>query len=1104
MVDTPPTWKDRAESYKRAETKWNRKASPDLALISEICRESSIPALEAGLLALVPLAQHNQLGGKEKDVLTLLFKQINTTKPSMKASIKKIFNYLAQTNAELLVQLSISPITGKNPKVASESLKVLVESPTEETLPYLFEHILPLAAYLFAHGTGSVREEATRLFQILAEKDPERVDEATQMLRPVQVKEIFQPRVVQATTASSAAATTTAASTSTNPTTTTASSTNPIPPQTTPTTTTSSTNSIPPQSNPTTTTTSQPNPIPPQPNSIPSQSKSTLASKPQKIIPLPNNFFERFTATDWKERLVSEELSDLLGDKGDKTLSPVDTVAVIDAALKRVTESNIKVFIAVLSVIRKCLSKSVPEGLVKELIKKMGKRLKDKKEQVYQAVGLVISRALEVYFVASFDEVVLLLKTEKSSRSRILPILITALDNVQESDISRSEVLPLIIECCNESSPETRNLAAAALALIFCKRGDPSSLAEIEALGVERMVAQKALARLDELFQQKEAEITQIVDSLCEEIRNTTITQDQAPSPAIPATPIKMHPANNNEIESSPLITRAQTPIGIASTPLNTTQYQTNSTPPNSSHPNHTIPPNSTHSNPILTHSNPILTQEALNNCPGPYNNSIPCTSILAFIESGYLIPVEITELVDRLGRDAMADIRIISILQHVGIPEGELKRVADKLATLTCADVQTKVQIEALRARIERALGERTLFEEKCARAALMEKLATGLAVSEEEILNVLTSLSRRSLILREDEARLVIQAAVQAEYRRIPEIMETIFPLSKTLSICTELATDMPGALSFLLSLVEKCQGLSYAPIEKSLAQPGFIALLERINTPTAWKILGLVKTGSVPPTASPCPKRFRAAQEDIDINGLLNDIIDQDTEKAKSSLERLDLATTDNLTSLIESASTLVNVLLLQLNDVLSSGVNTHPSTAVILRILKRVGASERFLAALDAGTLLSLTSDYIMIVTGQMPRGLPAPESIRKECGESLIKICTTGPCAAMFKIYMTLLSSRYKEEKVREVLVKLVWKHSKVSIGFLGDKKIVTSLIASLNTFYSTVKGEVTSDPLISKVLHLHLIEILKYYGEEFVRLFKVSGPVLTQIQSLAG
>ncbi|KAI5171396.1 hypothetical protein NEFER03_0755 [Nematocida sp. LUAm3] len=1025
------TWKERAEKYKSLEKQWKQKKPVDYKDILGICKETLIPAVEAGLCALVPLAEQKRLQEREREVLTLLFKHITTNKPTVKEALKKLFHYLGESHSEQVVLQALPYLKEKNPKIVTETIKVLHEDIfKEESAEFLLSHMLPLCEFFFSHGSGAVREEATRLFQMLRKVFPEQVDHAISTLRPAQIKEIC----TNANTHTPSSAHTPTVST-------TPSSMHTPPVSTTLTGTTTPTNTL--TNMPTNTLTSSGVGHPsgnvvagkvvghPSGNCAGSVVVAGSVVGNVSVTPLPSGFFSSFSSALWKDRLVVEELNEKLGERG--VLSVEDSVAFLEASSKKYMESNNKVFIAMLLVMEKVLSKKISESQVREIVRNIGKRLKDKKVSSY--VSQVILKAFSIYPITALEETLLLLRKEKAAKCKSLLILSEALFHVPESNLL-CEVKSEVIEACRDGSSETRNQAAICLSVVLFREETYPSLTEIEELGVEKILAQKVLTYLEELPQRKEKEIEEIVESLCEEIRSTTIINEFSRS--IPATPIK------NDLKNDLII------APLLSTPI------------------------------IATRSS----EEQLGN------------PLWLYILRGTLPGTERMQLIRILGEDHMQDNRVISILAQIEIPKEEHKMLLEKLNLLSenfLGKPYAKFSLEALKGKLEKE--ESSIFLEKCKRAALMERLFSDLPVPEEEILSLISSLSKKSIIIREEEAKVLIKRSAEEDYGKVLEKIDEIFPLSKTLPICVELAEESPHFLQILLFFLERSKTLPCAPVNPFSLH--FLSFLEKVNNSTSRRILELSQT-----PLSPAPKRIRLAKPEEDVNSLLNDIIDQDPIRAHKSLEKLDAVTQENIHLLMESASTLVNVLLLQLNDALSSGA-PEKSSLRIIAILKRVSSSEMFLSNLDTGTLLSITSDYIMIVTGQMPRGTSSPESIRKECGETLLKLCASAPPSSVFKIYMSLLCNRYKEEKVREVLVKLIWKHSKLSARSMRDKKVASSLLSSLNGFYSAFQGDLSLDPLISKVLHLHLIEMLKIYREELPKAFKLSGVLLMQISNLS-
>lgn len=1043
MADLQGTWKERLEEYKKAEIKWKTGKGIDIKIVEQICKETSIPALEAGLSAVALLAEKNLLGERTKEVVAAVFKHIASTKPSMKNAIKKIVKGVGRKNAEIIIAYAVQHLKDKNPKVVVESIKVLSEDlPLPEVYEQLFVEVLPLSSYLFAHGTGAVREEAVGLFQILAEKDPERVGEAVQSLRPVQIKEIFQPRaqkqpqVVDLEPAEPV---------------------RPAEPKKT---------LSPDRAIKRTARSEEVKPEQKQPKIEQKQPKQPNQPKQPKptntqIISLPKGFFDRFASADWKERVAVIEEIDKLLDKEGKRFTPQECVAVINAVLKKSKESNNKVFIASMDAVRVIVKRcGIHEGLGKECIKVLGKRLKDRKEQVSQAVFYTLKEIAEVHPLSTICEVQQLLTEEKASRAQSLRLIEEIVGGISKDSEETQGIVTSVVECCSDSSPEVRAAACSCLAVLLSRREESISQQEIEGLGIEKLLAAKIHKQTEILLQKKEEEVSRIVDSLCEEIRNTTITYENR---SLIATPIKQQ--GSADMTASPVI--AHIPDNsFASVPGNEEKQ-------------------------IKKQLNQI----------NQIKNAETSTGIVEYVKNGIITTQEVLEIVCLLGEDLQINGRVLGILQSIDIPEEATYALEEALNRITPAGVHMKMAVERVRAGIERTRGEKSIFEEKCARAGLIDALSTGVRVEEEEIVKVIESLAKRSAVLSEEEGRVILRQTALEEYKRVIPALESVFPLSKSINLCAEMVEDHPKVLPLLLELLEKRNELPCIS-ETLLNRPNLISYLEKINTPVAWRILSITK--GMKSSASPYPKRVRKEQvEEVDINALLNDIIDQDSIKAKGALERLDKETESNLCGLLDSASTLVNVLLLQLNDAFSSGVSTHPSVMVIIGILKRACICNKFLEALDTGTLLSLTSDYIMVVTGKGGRRAHIPENIRKECGETLIKMCVHGPCASMFKIYTTLLCNWCGEEKVREVLVKLIWKHSKIVTEHVKDKKTVLSLISSLCSFYGGYKEEVGSDPLISKVLHLHLIEIVKYYGDSFLKTFKVPEPVLSQVQALS-
>ncbi|KAI5181761.1 hypothetical protein NEOKW01_1925 [Nematocida sp. AWRm80] len=1100
MGEEQSTWKDKAEQYSWLRKEWTAGRIKTTEAVSRICKETIVPALEAGLSAIVPLVEREKAAEHMREILGVSFKNISQSKPAIKESIKKIISLLSKQRPEAVVEIGITGLKDRNPKIVAETLKVFADESKVLSVP-LLKHILPQTQTLFSHKNGQVREEATRLYQTLAEKDPEAVGEATKELKPIQIKEIFQPKrqtqeiepeistpINTGHSAKETACLEKPSNTTANThietqvnTGTRQSNTHRLSNNTSQRTVSNSSGS-------TSINTSNKFNANNQNRTGTKETKDNnkaqkKQTKPKIEISLPKNFLQQFNSSQWKDRLVIEELNDQLGET--KTLSVSDSIDLVEAITKRPNESNNKVFIASMSVLRKIfLNKHLREQEIPPILSAISKRLKDKKDTVYQAVMAVFIEGFFSYRGAVLDKTISLLKTEVSSRPRTLKILLEIIKQIEGTETDRPYLLDNLIECTKDSSPDSRSLACNCIARLLSRAGTVSNQEEIEGLGIDKILAKKIEVELESLAQIKEEEVSALVDSLCEDIKNTSITQINinASGTNTPVTPIKQlvpsqitnaivtdREMNENVFIDEHIIV----PMGKQE---DTSKEQKTVKGRGQEHPYH----------------------------PQKETYSMQTNTLEQFVKDGILTESTLENLLLEIGHSQQSDYRIVFVLCASMLPENHLQDILDKISQISEPnDPHVKLSLEGLKARINRVLGEKTLFQERCIFAGLIERLNNSEPVPEAQIIEILTLLIKRSVILKEEEARVILKTVVEKEYWNVLERLETIFPFSKTLQICTEMAQEDQKALNLILLLIERFRILPNTPMDASLTTPEFISLLEEYNTFTTKKILSIIKNNPMPLQTTPNIKRIRQVDiEEIDINSLLNDIIDENKIKSKSSLQRLDLATETNLNQFINSASTLVNVLLLQLNDSLSSGA-LQITVETIVGILKRVSESERFLSALDSGTLLSFVSDYIVIITGSLPKGTLASESIRKECGETLIKMCVSGPCSTMFKIYMILLSTRYREEKTREILVKLIWKHSKVAMGFLGDKKTVNSMVQSLNSFYTGFRRNPKIDALISKVLQLHLIEILKYYGEDFLRTFKVSGPVLQQVQQIS-
>ncbi|KAI5188705.1 hypothetical protein NECID01_0318 [Nematocida sp. AWRm77] len=1141
-VQVQGTWKERVDLYRSMEKVWGKGRAERMDVVQEICKDVSVPALEAGLTAVCFLAEKDKLGVYTKDVLCAALKQVTNTKPTMRSVLKKLFSVLAQHSGEKVVVYAVAQIRDKNPKVIAETLKVLVGE-ERHLWKHLAEHVLVHSTFLFTHGSGAVREEATKLFQILAEYDEERVADAIAGLKPMQIRDVLEGRPSRrpshgeeegpcgkeredtkpSTTNPTTIPTSNVPTNPTNPTNPTTSTTKPTTSTTIPNPTipipTSTTN----PSNPTNPTSNIPsNPTNP---TIPTRGvpKSGKGAGTYRAVSLPESFYERAGSAVWKERLVMEELSEKLGDPQTKTLSKEDSFGVLSLILRRVGESNNKIFIASMSVIKKLTtSNEVSLTLAREIVKGAGKRLKDKNTLVHQSVVQVLVHMFRKYRVCVLEEVLLLLQSEKSARVRTLQALDEMLGETEPSEVEVPGIVSALVECTKDAASETRVLACTCLSKTLFQRKEQLTQGELEKLGVERLLAKKVEELTDGLFLKGEEEVSGMVDSLCEDIRNTTITHS-VHSVSAPMTPIKNTAQRSlggvfaemaekgcsvedmEDIVSSPII-RNKTALFSEGVPAGAGagMEMEMATGVGMEMEMGTVCAQGAQREDAQERSCSYGETRAGKMERGDENAGIAC-----FVEKGELCAGDKAYLISALSSKGLPFARALAILLHAHITDTEAETVKEKLKTASPDGCQAKVALESLKTKVDRILSEKSLFEERCVFVSLIERIRAGEAVLEAEVWEALHAQAQRGNMLQEADAHTLIRKVAEEGYMQAAEKLDTIFPASKVLQHCIEIVEDVPGALSLILLFFERSKALPHSPVEQYVSNTEFVSFLERQSTPAAARILFLLRgESSASLGVSPYVKRVRqytpapGVLESVDVNSLLNDIIDQNHAKAKEALDTLDRVS-GNTSVLMCSSATLINVLLLQLNDALCSGVPGHANTSTIVRILKRVCSCERFLLSVNPSALLTLVSDYVLIITGQIPRGGPVvDEKTRKECGETLIKVCVNGPCAPLFKIYMTLLCSKYKEEKTREVLVKLIWKHSKVAVGFLGDKRTVSSLVGSLNAFYTEFRGDLRADPLISKVLHLHLIEMLKYYGEEFAKIFSITGPVLHQVKLL--
>ncbi|KAI5166058.1 hypothetical protein NEIRO03_0721 [Nematocida sp. AWRm78] len=1068
MVDAQPTWKDRVEKYRKLEEQWKRKPQGQIGTIVEIVKETSIPALEAGLSAIIPLAKANTMEEYTRDVLAVLFKNVASTKPTTKKTVKEIMEAQAHHNPSYVVLAASTHIKDKNPKIITETLKILVEHAALLD-KYLMGPILPHAAFLFGHGTGSVREEATRLFQILAEKDPEEVGEAVKTLRPIQVKEIFQPpqeKKQMAAVQQAAAPVQQIQRQERNA-------------QSMPQTPSDISASAKPSSSSESSARMSAMPIvEKKPVSRKGKESGALPAKPKeyKVVSLIDNFYERFRSAQWKERLVMEELDEKLG--SNKKLDRNDTHDVLDAIIKKIGESNNKVFIAAMSVASKIASREkIQESFAIQITKAVGKRLKDKKEQVQQSVTNLIVTLVEIYKAPILLELSAMAVSDKTVRHGVLKTFDACIDLVSEKEIESAKAFKSLVECTKDQNADIRALACTCISKVLSKKEELVTQGEIEAYGVERLLAAKIEAQTEDLFKKKDAEITAIIESLCEDIRNTSIKTE-------PITPIRTAQSTAQSQENmtvSPIITQSlkrdkmNIPIQdingdnvFIDPPYQASQIQQPS----------------------------VCSTNSMNRSPSE-------PEIMNFIKTGEIDGSVLRSLIDVLGSSPIVSTRALSLLSVININEETAMQIKEKMEMLSVTEPHSVLMAESLKSKVLRIINEKSAFEEKCLFASLCDSLMKGERVPQEALVSAISMAEKRSTVLKEEQAFLIIKTSAEMEYWDVLSMLDKVFPILKILTVLISLAETHPAFINSIYFLLQRAPMIPNTWMEGVVGSQKFISLLERAETPASAQILTLLKKENIITTYSPCAKKVRRSEEIADINLLLNDIIDQNSVHSHASLEKLEQVSVQNLSALLRSASTVVNVLLLQLSDSLSSG-GTYANVYIIIGIIKRICESDVFLSTLDAGTLLSLVSDYIVIITGQIPRGSASPEGIKKECSESLLKMCVNAPFLTMFKIYINLLSNRYREEKVREILVKLLWKHSKLSSSAISDRSVVMGIVNRLNAFYTEFRGDLRSDQLITKVLQLHLIEILKQYGEEFLKVFKVTGPVLQQVHALGG
>lgn len=1064
MGDAEPTWKERVEKYRKEEEKWKKNPQGGGKVILEIVSEKSVPALEAGLSALIPLAKANALQEHTKDVLCVLFKNIASAKPTMKKMVRAIVEAQAKYNPQIVVVCAMGFIKDKNPKIITETVKTLTDH-AFLLKEHLIGSVLGSAQFLFGHSTGSIREEATRLFQILAAEDPERVGEAVKTLRAIQIKEIFQPPaavIEEIETEKPSTGEQSQASGGQEA----AYQINEAP----------KAEAAVPRST-----------VQEKRKEIKKKTGKPVEIKEYKVLALPKDFFERFSSSLWKERLVVEELDEALGETG--KLGRNESYDVIDAVIKRAGESNNKVFIAGVSVVAKiAYREKIQESYAVQICRAIGKRLKDKKEQVQQAVISMIIEILKMYKTAILTELSNMAVSDKTLRHGVLKTLEDSIEIVGDKEIEDSRAFSALVACTKDQSADIRSLACMCISKVLVKKKEHIPHSDIEEFGIDRLLAAKIEAQMNELFKQKEEEISAIVDSICEDIRNTSI------KPSDPATPIRQaHPAESSNICNSPIITQSlkKNRLGVPA--------QDNA--PENVFSEHRPQQQTCYINGSTEEVNSKESGAGCV-CKGQAVSSNVCT-LMEYITAGHIREETVKEIISMLGKAPEIDKRALMTLSTTHIQEETAVILRDVLQGFEAADTQTAIMTEGLKKKVLKIIGEKTEFEEKCLFATLCDSLIKGDRVTQEEIIKPLMLAEKRSTILQENQAFLIIKVSGEMEYLEVFEILEKVFPISKILSILISMAENGPVFINSIEFLLQRNAVLPNSSIESAISSPRFISLLEKTGTLAARNILAILRKGKPVGVYSPYAKKVRRAEDTVDVNILLNDIIDQNSKQSQDSLERLDTMSIESLSTLLRSASTVVNVLLLQLNDSLTSG-GSSLNSGIITRIIRRICESEVFLSSLDAGTLMSLVSDYIVIITGQIPRGTASPDGIRKECGESLFRMCINGPFLVMFKIYINLLSNRCREERTREIIVKLLWKHSKVASSAVSNREIVAGIVSRLNSFYTEYKGDIKGDPLISKVLQLHLIEILKHYGEEFLRIFKVTGPVLTQVRALSG
>lgn len=238
-------------------------------------------------------------------------------------------------------------------------------------------------------------------------------------------------------------------------------------------------------------------------------------------------------------------------------------------------------------------------------------------------------------------------------------------------------------------------------------------------------------------------------------------------------------------------------------------------------------------------------------------------------------------------------------------------------------------------------------------------------------------------------------------------------------------------------------------------------------------------------------------------IRLERIFLNLIHSDPKTCESAFYDLRLVINESIESLLFSCNSIISSILIQLND---SIITNNAMSNIIIDTLHKLCCYKSFVMELSNSSLRAINIEMMnnLKLANELDISLESKNSIITASADILSKLCLNANQPLLLKVYLSLIE--FIKDEHKQILYNLIWNHSKnMKVLFeKDDRKALQEIMDVLSEFLEkNCLKIIRNNVVVSKVIQFHLNEMCNFYRNRIYE-FTSQGLVRKIIDKIMG